>query len=151
MPAYLAETVQIVLNIMVALKLMVGKMMNRNKTPQAASSTEKRLYSRMSSLLLAGMFGYGITAGALVAGALAASVLPAQAPRAQSHLVMIKTGAQSAPASQTIPSPAISSAQPMPPMPAQAYDAQFHEGSVALNSDTSFAGIDPFITGPVPK
>lgn len=140
---------------MVALELMVGKMMKRNKTPKIASSTEKRLYSRMSSLLLAGMLGYGVTAAALVAGALAATVVPAQAPRTQSSLVMIKTGDHSAHASQRIPAPSPSSeitlAQPMPPMPAQAYDAQFHEGSVALNSDTSFAGIDPFITGPVPK
>lgn len=104
-------------------------------------NAEKR--SRMSNLLLASMLGYGITAGALVAGALAASVLPAQTPLTQSKLIMIKTGDTSAMETAL--------AQPMPPMPDQAYNAQFHEGSVALNADTSFAGIDPFITGPVPK
>lgn len=111
----------------------------------------ERKTMRLSNLLLASMLGYGITAGALVAGALAASVLPAQTPLTQTQLVMVKTGDSSATHSQMIPATEMSLAQPMPPMPDQAYNAQEHEGSVALDIDTSFAGIDPFITGPVPK
>jgi len=90
-------------------------------------------------LLLAGLLSYGVTTGALIAGALAASVLPAQTPLTQSGLTM-QTGQSGQ-----------HNAQPMPPLPDQPYDARFNEGAVTLEDSTAFAGIDPFITGPVPK
>lgn len=114
----------------------------RTAAPNAQLHRHARPHTRMSNILLIALLGYGVTTGALVAGALAASVLPAQAPLTDTSLIMLKSGNIEA---ETL------SAQPMPPMPDHAYDAQFHEGAVDLDATTSFAGIDPFITGPAPK
>lgn len=107
-------------------------------------------YSRLLSLLLAGLVSYGAATGALVSDALAASVIPAQTTL--THVSFIIAGSTDTTGSkQTIIAPKAVIAQPMPPMPEQVYNAQLHEGSVALNADASFTGIDPFITGPVSK
>ena len=116
---------------------VTGKIMTRNGSNISASATLLRLQRRAGSFLLAGLLGYSIAASALVAGALAASVLPAQAPLSETGL--------------TLQTEQIATAQPMPPMPDQAYTAKFHEGAADLDLPASFAGIDPFITGPVPK
>lgn len=117
---------------------VTGKIMTRYLSPLSASVARLRLPSRAGNFLLAGLIGYGVSAGVLIAGALAASVLPAQAPLPDTSLTMLKSEKSVA-------------AQPMPPLPDQIYDARFHEGAVDLNTTASFAGIDPFITGPVPK
>ena len=116
---------------------VTGKIMTRYLSPLSASVARLRLPSRAGNFLLAGIIGYGVSAGLLVAGALAASVIPAQAPLPDSALTLQTTKT--------------AAAQPMPPMPEQAYDARFHEGAADLEQPASFAGIDPFITGPVPK
>lgn len=121
----------------------------RHSAPQA----EQRRYARnwlTRSLAygLTGTLATGLTVS-LVAGALAASVQSAQAPVANTVLIMDQSSAASPAPEQVIPAPAL--IQPMPPMPDQHYNAQLHEGAVELNADASFAGIDPFITGPVPK
>ena len=116
----------------------MSKITTRYFAHVSASLAKLRIPSRMTSVLLAGLLGSGVSAGALVAGALAASVLPAQAPLSKPSALTLKTDT-------------IAAAQPMPPMPDQVYDAQFHEGAVDLSVATNFAGIDPFITGPVPK
>ncbi len=110
----------------------------RSLAHNAISFTGMRLPSRAGHVLLAGLLGSGLSAGLLVAGALAASVVPAQAPLTVPSLQMHKTTD-------------IAAMQPLPPLPDQPYDAQFHEGSVDLDSPANFAGIDPFITGPVPQ
>jgi len=116
---------------------VTGKIMIRNGSKKSASATLLRLPRRAGNFLLAGLLGYSIGAGALLAGALAASVLPAQAPLSEIGL--------------TLQTEQTAAAQPMPPMPDQVYDARFHEGAADLEQPASFAGIDPFITGPVPK
>ena len=113
---------------------VTGKIMIRNGSKKSASATLLRLLRRAGNFLLAGLLGYSIGASALVAGALAASVLPAQAPLSETGLTLQTE--------QTV------AAQPMPD---QVYDARFHEGAADLERPASFAGIDPFITGPVPK
>lgn len=98
----------------------------------------KRRPQRTSSLLLACLLGSGLSAGALVAGAFAASFLPAQAPLTKPGLKI--SAAES-----------LAEAQPMPPLPDQAYNPQLHDGLADLNNPENIAGIDPFITGPVPR
>ncbi len=117
---------------------VTGKIMARYGSYISASVTLLRLPRRVGRFLLASLLGYSVSAGVLIAGALAASVLPAQAPLPDTSLTMLKSEKSVA-------------TQPMPPLPDQIYDARFHEGAVDLNTAASFAGIDPFITGPVPK
>lgn len=116
---------------------VTGKIMIRKGSKKSTSATLLRLPRRAGNFLLAGLLGYSIGAGALIAGALAASVLPAQAPLPETEL--------------TLQTEQTAAEQPMPPMPDQVYDARFHEGAADLEQPASFAGIDPFITGPVPK
>ncbi|WOC17259.1 hypothetical protein [Pseudochrobactrum sp. MP213Fo] len=119
----------------------------------SALHAEQRRYAknwltRSLTYGLTGTLATGLTVS-LVAGALAASVQSAQAPVANTVLIMDQSLAAPPVPEQVIPVPAL--IQPMPPMPDQRYNAKLHEGAVELNADASFAGIDPFITGPVPK
>ncbi|WP_439272706.1 hypothetical protein [Pseudochrobactrum sp. HB0163] len=97
------------------------------------AASAKRLPQRTGSLLLACLLGSGLSAGAF-----AASFLPAQAPLTKPGLKI--SAAES-----------LAEAQPMPPLPDQAYNPQLHDGLADLNNPENIAGIDPFITGPVPR
>lgn len=114
-----------------------GKIIILYRFSTTATAQLLHLPRRAGNFLLAGLLGYSICAGALVAGALAASVLPAQTPLSETVL--------------TLQTQQTSVIQPMPPVPDQSYNAKFHEGAVDLDQPENFAGIDPFITGPVPQ
>lgn len=96
------------------------------------SKIPTRFTAPVHKLLFAGLLT--CATGALTAGALAASALPAYTPHGTPM--------------QFTHNSAIAAEQPMPPMPEQTYDASLHEGAVAVESTSGFAGIDPIITGP---
>lgn len=114
-------------------------------TCSAAPQAVQTSYARL--LLTIGIMAATLAAP-MMTGALAASAVPAQTPLAATALVMIDVAPTSG---QTIPAHETALLQTMPPIPDQTYNARFHEGSVELDAGAGFAGIDPFITGPVPK
>lgn len=103
-----------------------------------------------NNLLVAGILTLGLTCsitGISAISALAAAALPAQilqSPAPTSNLQMANLQMESS-------AEASAQSQPLPPMPVATYDARLHDGLVALDMNSGFAGIDHFITGPVLK